>query len=109
MKLKYLFILLASIFAISISAEAQTKKAKADKLKTVTFDVSMTCENCVKTIEKNVAFEKGVKDIQVALDTKRVTLKFDTRKTNEEQIIKAFEKIGYVASVVPEKDLIKKQ
>ncbi|MFV0391777.1 MAG: heavy-metal-associated domain-containing protein [Paludibacteraceae bacterium] len=102
MKLKSIIIITLSVLAISIHAEAQTKK-KDVNIKTVTFDVSMTCENCKKKIEKNIAFEKGIKDMQVSLDNKQVTLTFDTRKTNEEKIIEAFDKLGYNAVVVEEK------
>lgn len=102
MKLKSLIIIMLSVLAISIHTDAQTQK-KDVNIKTVTFDVSMTCENCKKKIEKNIAFEKGIKDMQVSLDKKQVTLTFDTRKTNEEKIIQAFDKLGYNAAIVEEK------
>ncbi len=84
-------------FIISASVSAQNKKAENNK--TVTFEVSMTCENCVRTIEKNIAYEKGMKDMKIDLTKKLVTLRFDTSKTSEEKIIEAFDKLGYVAVV----------
>ena len=63
----------------------------------------MTCENCKKTIEKNIAFEKGMKDMKVDLDNKLVTLTFDSRKNNEQKIIEAFSKLGYDAVVMKNK------
>lgn len=93
-------IIIASLLTILMAVtgvNAENKKVNHNK--TVTFDVSMTCENCVRTIEKNIAFEKGMKDMKVDLPSKRVTLTFDTRKTDEEKIIKSFEKLGYEAVV----------
>ena len=48
---------------------------------------------------KNIAFEKGVKDIVCDLDTKTVTVTFDADKTNTEALLKAFDKIGKPATV----------
>jgi len=48
---------------------------------------------------KNIAFEKGVKDLVCDLKTKTVTVTYDTRKTDLETLLKAFEKIGKPATV----------
>jgi copper chaperone CopZ len=101
MKTKFLILSIIAILMASLGLEAQITTKEHNK--TVTFDVSMTCENCQKTIQKNIAFEKGIKDMQVDLPSKRVTLKFDTRKTNEQKIVQAFEELGYTAVLV--KDL----
>ena len=46
-------------------AQAQkTKKAKAE-IKEVNFHVHLHCANCVKKVQDNIAFEKGVKDLHV--------------------------------------------
>lgn len=80
------------------------KGKQTSHIKTVTFAVSMSCENCKKTFERNIAFEKGMKDMKVDLENKRVTLTFDTRKNDEQKIIEAFNKLGYDAVVLEEKD-----
>ncbi len=98
MKTRILILSIIAVFTASMSISAQNKKE--NHIKMVTFDVSMSCENCKKTIEKNIAFEKGIKDMKVDLSTKQVTLKFDSRKTDEQKIIQAFEKLGYNAIVV---------
>ena len=100
MRTKYLLFLLMSIFALSTHTTAETKKSKADYTQTVIFEVSMTCENCRRKIEKNIAFEKGVKAMEVNLGRKQVKLTFDTRKTSEENLINAFSKLGYKAVLV---------
>ena len=101
MKTKILIISIIAVFMATLSVEAQNKKTNHNK--TVTFEVTMTCENCKKTIEKNIAFEKGMKDLKVDLDNKLVTLTFDSRKNNEQKIIEAFSKLGYDAVVMKNK------
>ncbi len=98
MKIKIWIVAVIALIMISLAAEAQSKKN--ENTKTVTFEVSMTCENCQRTIEKNIAWEKGMKDMKVDLEKKQVTLTFDTRKTSEEKLIEAFEKLGYTAEAV---------
>ena len=51
---------------------------------------------------KNIAFEKGVKDLVCDLKTKTVTVTFDAAKTDVPTLLKAFEKIGKPATVKEE-------
>jgi copper chaperone CopZ len=48
---------------------------------------------------KNIAFEKGVRDLICDLDTKTVTVVYDTRKTDLDTLLQAFARIGKPASV----------
>ena len=48
-----MFMFMISLMLNSLIVEAQNKKVNYSK--TVTFEVSMTCENCKRTIEKNIA------------------------------------------------------
>ena len=98
MKTKYVVTTILMVFALSINL--QKKKKKDQSKKTVVFNVSMHCESCQRKIEKNIAYEKGVKDMAVKLEDKTVTIKFDTLKTNESKLIKAFNDLGYEANVV---------
>ena len=72
----------------------QNKKPANDKEKVV-FDVSMTCENCQKRIENNIAFEKGVTDMKVDLAKKTVEIEFKKSQTTVEKLQAAIEKLGY--------------
>jgi hypothetical protein len=49
---------------------------------------------------KNIAFEKGVKDIVCDLKTKTVTVTYNPSKTDVPTLLKAFEKIKKPATVV---------
>lgn len=97
MKSKVLAFVSVLLIATSFSVFSQEKK-KDDKQK-VTFDVSMTCENCKKRIEKNIAYEKGVTDMKVDLPSKTVMVEFKENKTDTVKLKQAFEKLGYEASV----------
>ena len=80
-------------------AEKIEQHAKKSATKTVTFNVSMHCKNCVKKINDNVAFEKGVKDLSVSLDQKTVTVTYDPARTDVAKLKAALEKLGYKVTV----------
>ena len=75
---------------------------QAQEIKEVVFSTEpeIHCESCVKRIKDNLRFEKGVKAINPDLNTKLVTIQYDSEKTNPENLIKAFAKIKYKATVV---------
>ena len=94
---RFLLIMFCSVFAFS-TVFAQS--AKKDEKETVTFNVkNMSCDNCVKKIEKNIAFAKGVTDLQCELSTKTAKVTYRTDKTTEKQLVAAFKKIGYEAEL----------
>ena len=73
------------------------KKKSDKKTATVTFKTTIHCKNCVKKVNDNIAFEKGVKDLKISLDEKLVTITYDPSKTDEATLAKALEKLGYKA------------
>ena len=81
--------------------EKQSKKAKAE-LKDVTFNVHLHCHSCVKKIQENIAFEKGVKDLKVCLEDQIVSIKYDSAKTNEETLKNALIKLGIKVTGISE-------
>lgn len=109
---KTLIIILAAMVAFSASAAAATdfsteasaltdkkpsKKKKAE-LKEVVFNVHLHCENCVKKVQENIAFEKGVKDLKVSLEDQTVAVKYDAARTSEATLKAAIEELGYAVS-----------
>lgn len=66
---------------------------------TVVFDVDIHCQGCIDKIEKNIAFERGVKDMECNLDDKTVTITFDPAKTDVPHLQAAFAKIKKIAKV----------
>ena len=105
---RIILIALAAIMTVSASASefqaaapaAQTqKKAKKTKeVKEVVFDVHLHCINCVKKVQENISFEKGVKDLKVSLADQTVAIKFDPSKTSEQTLKSAIESLGYKVS-----------
>ena len=75
---------------------------KPDK-QVVVLSCDIHCQGCCDKIMKNIAFEKGVKDIVCDLKTKTVTVTYDANKTDIPTLLKAFEKIGKPAQVKEEK------
>lgn len=66
---------------------------------TVILSCDLHCQGCCDKIMKNIAFEKGVKDLVCDLKTKTVAVTFDAGKTDVPTLLKAFEKIGKPATV----------
>lgn len=80
------------------SSLTDKKPAKKGELKEVTFNVHLHCENCMKKVQENISFEKGVKDLHVCLDDQTVSIKYDAAKTTEDKLEAAIEKLGYPVS-----------
>lgn len=98
--LKTLFVVL---FCVMFGTEALTAKEKeSTEVAVFTLSPAPVCQNCVNKIKNNLRFEKGVKEINVNLTTKRVILQYSPKSTNSENLVKALKKIGYTAT--PYKD-----
>lgn len=102
---RIILIALAALMAVSASAsefqaaapaaQTQKKAKKVKEVKEVVFNVHLHCMNCVKKVQENISFEKGVKGLDVCLDHQTVTVKYDPAKTSEETLKAAIEKLGY--------------
>ena len=90
---KSLIIIMTALMAFAVSSFAGPKKK--GELKEVTFNVHLHCANCVKKVQENIAFEKGVKDLHVCLEDQIVYIKYDSAKTSEEKLKAAVEELGY--------------
>jgi len=87
-------LIIAFLVIFSGNMNAQDKKNKTE---TVEIKSSVVCGMCKEKIEKELAFEKGVKAIDVDLKAQIVTVTFNTKKTDKEKIKVAITKIGYDA------------
>jgi copper chaperone CopZ len=81
-------------------AKPQTETTKQSNKRTVVLHCDLHCQGCCDKIMKNIAWEKGVKDLVCDLQKKTVTVTYDTRKTDLETLLKAFEKIGKPATLL---------
>ena len=80
--------------------------ASAKNMRKVTFKVQqMVCENCEKKVQKNISFEKGLKELKTNVKNKTVTIVYDADKTNVEKLKEAFSKFNYEAKVISDTEL----
>ncbi len=93
MKTKILFGFIALLIMFKANAQETTSEIK--------IKTSATCDMCKETIEKYVAFEKGVKKVTLDVDTKIATVVYNPKKTSPEKIRLAISKSGYDADNIP--------
>ncbi|MDR0976971.1 MAG: heavy-metal-associated domain-containing protein [Prevotellaceae bacterium] len=75
----------------------------AKDLRIAVFQVTkMHCENCVKKINDNIRFEKGVKDIAADLESHEVTVTYDADNNSIKNLQEGFKKINYEAVFIKE-------
>jgi len=91
------------LFLVALLPFLGMSAAKADK-QTVVLQCDLHCQGCCDKVMKNIAFEKGVKDIVCDLKTKTVTVTYDANKTDLDTLLKAFERIGKPAKELKKED-----
>ncbi|MFD1143122.1 heavy-metal-associated domain-containing protein [Larkinella insperata] len=77
-----------------------TAQAGDDKEKEVKIKTSAICSMCKERIERNLAFEKGIKESNLDLKDKVVTVKYNPKKTDVAKIKANISKTGYDADEV---------
>ena len=101
---RIVIITLAALIGISLSAAEFTvndasvssqifKKSKAE-IKEVIFHAHLHCNNCVKKIQENISFEKGVKGLEVSLEKQTIAVRYDAAKASVETLKAAIEKLN---------------
>jgi len=95
MKKVSLFLVAIVVVLVSGSLAAQTPKTLELEIKT-----SAQCSMCKETIEKAMAFEKGVVKAELVVETKILKLTYKPAKTSPETIRKAVSAVGYDADEV---------
>ncbi len=73
----------------------------SDQPQTVKIKTSAICKMCKARIERNLAYEKGVTDVNLDVDTKVATVTFDPKKTDLAKIKANIVKTGYDADELP--------
>jgi copper chaperone CopZ len=91
-----LVMIMMAMFIIN-PATAQEKKKNYEE---VQIQTSAVCGMCEERIETNIAYEKGVKKVELNNETKIVTIGFDPRKTDADKLRTAISKLGYDADDV---------
>ena len=81
---------------VTINGFSQDKKPAELKVRT-----SAICSQCKDRIEQGMAFEKGIKDVNLDVDTKIATIKYSPSKTTPAEIRVAISRLGYDADSIP--------
>lgn len=93
-----LFLLsLAGMLSSSLLTNAAGTTNREDKDKIVKIKTSAICEMCKERIERNLAFEKGVKEANLDVATKVVTVIYNPKKTDVTKLKANISKTGYDA------------
>jgi copper chaperone CopZ len=88
-----MLVIIASLTLTNV--HAQTSKTDVVEIK-----VSSQCNECKETIEKALAFEKGISKSNVDLETNTVKVTYKPGKTTPDKIRKAISEAGYDADDV---------
>lgn len=88
MKTVKVILILATALVIAINVNAQKKGEK-----TVVFKANLHCESCKAKVEKNIPYEKGVKNLKVDMGTQTISVTFREDKNNTDNLQKAIEKL----------------
>ncbi|HCT30333.1 MAG TPA: hypothetical protein DIW31_06290 [Bacteroidales bacterium] len=82
---------------------------KKDETKEVCISATLHCKSCQKKVEREIAFEKGVKSVTTNLEEKTVTIKYDASKNTDEKLAEALKKLGYEVKILKKEEEKKKE
>ena len=88
---------LAGMLSFGLITKAAGTTNRDDKDKIVKIKTSAICEMCKERIERNLAFEKGVKEANLDVATKVVTVIYNPKKTDVTKLKANISKTGYDA------------
>ncbi len=96
---KFKIIISVAVFAIMLISSGLYADGKKE-VKEIKFKTSAVCHKCEAKIEDNMKYEKGVKFVDLNVDTKICVIKYRVDKTSPEKLKKALEKLGYEVSEI---------
>jgi len=83
-----------------VLADTELKEIKKKKNEqTIVLEVNLHCHDCVRKIEGNIPYEKGVKDLKVSLEKLECEVTYRGDRTTPEKLIEAFKELGYKAKL----------
>ncbi len=93
-------IVLALVSLITLGVSAQQTKTASKKEQTVTIQTNGVCQKCADRFNENVPYFKGVKSYSYDTKTSKLTITYDSKKTNPDQLRQQVSKLGYNADNV---------
>ena len=91
--------ILTMLFMFSLT-QLSVAQDSNDELEVVRIKAKVDCNGCKTKIEKNIAFEKGVKYVNADVKTKIVTIKYKKGKNTNQKLVAAIQKLGYGGEIV---------
>lgn len=90
-----------SLIIIMIATLSANAVLAQKSIETVEIQTSAVCDMCKETIEKQLAFTKGVTAAELDVKTAIVTVSYKTNRTTIEDIRTAINEVGYDADDSP--------
>ena len=90
---KFFILAIVAIFSLSAFAQKST-------VQTVTIQTNGVCQKCADRFSENVPYFKGVKSYTYDMKTAKLTINYDSQKTNPDQLRKEVSKLGFNADNV---------
>ena len=90
MKVVRLVLIMVVVLSAAMSVNAQKKNEK-----TVIFNANLHCESCKAKVEKNIPYEKGVKDLKVDMKTQTITVTFRERQKYHRKLAESHREIEH--------------
>ena len=84
--------LAALLMLYSSAGYSQLRNSEEVEIKT-----SAQCPMCKESIEEMLTFERGVRHALLDMETKKVTVRYNSRRTDADRLRKAITKLGYDA------------
>lgn len=98
--MKTIIQIFTGLFLTLAVVNCSSSKEAASNLETVEINTTAQCGMCKETIEKAMAYERGIKEFNLDVDSKVLTVTYNPKKTNPDKIRQAVAKVGYDADDV---------
>ena len=95
--MKLIALIIAFLGFSIISTDAQNNDRKPI---TTVFSVNIDCQNCVDKITKELAFTRGVRDLQFSLENQTVAVIYRPDRLSKDVIEKKLKNLGYEVSEI---------
>jgi copper chaperone CopZ len=96
--MKSLLMIPAFVLLTAVNSVAQDKGEP--QFASVDIHTNAVCNDCVKRIESDMIYEKGVQSVKVDLKKEIIHVEYKAKKTDPDKLRQAVSKIGYLADDV---------
>jgi periplasmic mercuric ion binding protein len=96
MKTKQNLMMLVGMLLLLISTKGIAQK----NISTCQIKANVACQTCKTKIEENIAFQKGVKEVDANISTNIVYIKYKSNKNTAENFVKIINDLGYGGELI---------